>query len=214
MSTAERLAAEEYFEDITFAGLDLQGVDVSRKEFFRCTFRNTRLQESRWDRARLEDCTFEDCDLTRFQAPLLTAYGVQFKGCKLMGVNWGEVSPHPRLAFNDCNLRYCSFVGVNLRQTVFARCRATEASFIDVDLTEADFSGSDLTGSTFRNAQLRKADFSNANGVFIDPALNRVKDVRIPVEAAVLLAMSLGMRVSGYDSGDEEPPRRGRSRDS
>lgn len=203
MHDLESLKAGDYFEDELFEGLDLQGFDFAEKEFFRCVFRNANLQESCWNRARLEDCAFEGCDLTRMVPGDLRAYGVRYQGCKVMGVEWTGSVRDPQFSFEDCNLRYASFLSVNLRATRFLRCRVTEANFIDVDLVEADFAGSDLTGSSFEGANLMRADLSTAQGAFVDPAKNRVKDLRIPVETAVLLAASLGMRVGGFNDAPE-----------
>lgn len=198
---AQRLAAGDSFENETFTDLDLQGANLGQKEFYRCTFQRCQLQESRWKGARLEACVFSDCDLTRAELQQTGLREVRFEGSKLMGIDWTNVSPNPEVAFDNCLLRYTSFVGLSLRRTAFLRCSALEANFFDLDLTEADFSGTDLTGSNFRGCNLTKADFSTSVGAFLDPANNRVKATHVPVETAVLLAQSLGMRVSGF-SGD------------
>jgi uncharacterized protein YjbI with pentapeptide repeats len=198
--TAQRLMAEEYFENETFDHLDLQGADLRGKEFYRCTFQSCHLQESRWSESKLEACVFQGCDLTRAQLANTGLRGVRFEGSKLMGIDWSAVSPNPELAFDECNLRYCSFVGLSLRKTVFARCTALELNFIDADLSDTDFTGTDLTGSNFRGCTLTRADLQGARGVFIDPsAHNRLKATRVPVETAVLVAQTLGMLVTGYD---------------
>jgi uncharacterized protein YjbI with pentapeptide repeats len=204
MTASEKLRAQDSFEDEQFEGLDLTQFDFSGKEFVRCAFRNAKLQESRWSKVRLEDCAFEECDLTRMVPGDLRAYGVRFKGCKLMGVEWTRATLHPQLAFEDCNLRYASFVELSLRGTPFVRCKAMEANFVDVDLTEADFTGADLSGASFQGATLARADLSTASGAFLDPAKNRVKDAKISVDTAVLLAAFHGLRVAGYH---DDPPR-------
>lgn len=129
-----------------------------------------------------------------------------------MGIDWTNVSPNPELAFDTCVLRYTSFVGLGLRRTAFLRCSALEANFFDLDLTEADFSGTDLTGSNFRGCNLTRTDFSTAVGAFLDPANNRIKGTHVPVETAVLLAQSLGMRVSGFNGEAAEGRGRKKSR--
>jgi fluoroquinolone resistance protein len=204
--TPQRLLEEDSFENETFASLDLQGANLSGKEFYRCTFQSAHLQESRWKESKLEACVFRGCDLTRAQLAHTALRDVRFEGSKLMGIDWSVISPNPELAFDECNLRYCSFVGLSMRQTVFARCTALEVNFIDVDLSDADFTGTDLSGSNFRGCTLTRADFQGARGVFIDPATrNRLKATRVPVETAVLVAQTLGMVVAGY--GDEAAPR-------
>lgn len=46
-----------------------------------------------------------------------------------MGIDFTEVSPNPEVTFEDCVLRYASFVGLSLRKTAFLRCSALEANF-------------------------------------------------------------------------------------
>ncbi|MFY0571642.1 pentapeptide repeat-containing protein [Archangium lansingense] len=209
---AQRLAKEDYFENETFTDLDLQGGDLGQKEFYRCTFQRCQLQESRWKNTKLEACVFSDCDLSRAQLQSTALRDVRFEGSKLMGIDWTPVSPNPELAFDKCVLRYTSFVGLSLRRTAFLGCSAMEANFFDLDLTEADFSGTDLTGSNFRGCNLTKADFSTSVGAFLDPATNRMKGTHVPVETAVLLAQSLGMRVSGFNGEAGERSSRKKSR--
>jgi fluoroquinolone resistance protein len=215
MDVLTRLQAENDFVDQVFElddpASELAGFDFAGKDFYRCSFRRLNLGESRWAGARLEDCHFEACDLTRMVTGDVRAHGVHFVGCKLMGVEWTKASLNPQLHFQDCNLRYASFVELKLRTTTFHACQALEANFIDVDLGEADFAGSDLTGSVFRGTVLARADFSSAQGFFVDPAKNKVKDVRIGVETAVLLASFAGMKVSGW-SGEEPAPTKRRKR--
>ncbi len=207
MDARERLLHADYTEDLELTGEDLSGIDLSKKELFRATFKHCRLQESNWERARLEDCRFEGCDLTRMKPRWMGAHEVGFAGCKLMGVEWADLSAGSQLSFEDCNLRYASFVGLNLRKARLWRCRLTEANFVDCDLTEADFAGSDLTGAVFQGCQLKKADLSCATGVFLDPAKTRVKDAKIATDAAVRLALALGMRVPEWEVAEKKARR-------
>jgi uncharacterized protein YjbI with pentapeptide repeats len=206
--TLQRLRTGDAFEGETFSDLDLQGVSLVDKELYRCTFENCRLQETRWTDSRLEACVFRGCDLTRAQLGGTGLRGVRFEGSKLMGVDFSAVSPNPEVSFEACNLRYASFVGLGLRKTPFLRCTAQEANLLDADLTEADFTGSDLTGANIRGCTLAKTDLRGATGAFVDPARNRARGALVSLEAAVLLAQSLGLVVAGH--GDEAVGRGGR----
>ena len=199
MDTNNPFADGDTFEDQVFSDLDLNGADLSGKDFVRCTFRKLLLQETRWPQTRLEDCVFDGCDLTRMQPKKLALRGVEFIGCRLTGVDWTDVAANPAVAFEGCNLQYASFVSVNLTGARLVRCRAIEVNFIEARLTGADFSGSDLSGSKFEHCDLRQADFRETTGLFLDPANNRVKGARINLPSAVLLAVSFGLRVSGFD---------------
>ncbi len=204
MDSSNLFAKGDTFEDQVFADQDLKGIDLSDKDFVRCTFRTLLLQESRWQRTRLEDCVFDGCDLTRMQPKQLALRGVELIACRLTGVDWTDVAANPTVAFDGCNLQYASFVNVNLTAARIVRCRAIDVNFLEARLADADFTGSDLSGSTFDRCDLRKADFRGTQGLFIDPAKNRVKGARIDIATAVLLATSFGLRVSGFD---EDPDR-------
>lgn len=208
MTSVETLKDGDYFEEELFADLDLQRADLSGKDFYRCTFQRVDLRETQWKRSRLEDCVFDECDLTHMRSGELRAHGMKLRGCKVMGVEWTPASLDPQLSFEDCNLRYSTFVKVHLRGAPFVRCNLADTSFLEVDLTDADFSESDLTGAIFEGATLLCANLMTARGAFIDPAKNKVKDVRLGVESAVLLAASFGMRVAGY----HEEPKKSRKR--
>lgn len=197
MSTIEHLLQEFTFDDETFERLQITTTLVE-KEFTGCTFRGLKAETVIWKSVRFEDCTFENCELTRAQFPHTRFVGVSFRGCKLMGIDWSSIASNPTLFFDSCDLRYASFVKVNLRKTIFRGCKACETNFIDCALVESDFSDTDLTGANFDASDLSKANLTTALGAFVAPGKNRVKDTRISVETAVLMAMAQGMKVAGY----------------
>jgi fluoroquinolone resistance protein len=189
---------KDSFEGEVFEGLDLERADLGNREFYRCVFRTSKLGETRWQRTRLDECVFEGCDLTRADPMNLSLRDVTFRGCKLMGIDFSKVAGHPHVSFEDCNLRYVSMVSLALRKTRFKKCAITEANFFEVDLAEARFEDCQFTGTRFDECDLRKARFPKAKDLFLDPARNRVKDAQIPLETAILIATSLGMRVLGF----------------
>jgi uncharacterized protein YjbI with pentapeptide repeats len=195
--TAEQLRSEDTFEDALLSQLELPAARLSGKEFLHCTFENLRLQESVWTDSRFEDCVFRDCDLTGAKLTHAAMRGVRFERCKLMGIDWSALSDFPELAFDACDLRYSVFASLSLRKLPMRRCTATEASFSDVDLSDADFDGTDLSGTTFQGCTLARTDLRGALGLFLEPARNKAKGARIPVDAAVRLAQSLGLKVDG-----------------
>ena len=205
MSTIEHLLQESTFDEETFERLQVTAPLVE-KEFVGCTFRGLKADVSIWRSVRFEDCTFENCELTRAQFPHTRLVGVSFRGCKLMGIDWSSIAANPTLFFDSSDLRYNSFVQVNLRKTSFRGCKACECNFIDCALIESDFSDTDLTGANFEASDLTKTNLTTALGAFLAPGKNRVKDTRISVETAVLMAMAQGMKVAGY--GDTRSGRR------
>jgi fluoroquinolone resistance protein len=215
LPSTDHTLQEASFQDATFSRLELEGVELTDKEFTHCVFRGLRASGSRWKHVRLEDCVFEDCDLTRAQFPATRLDGVIFRRSKLMGVDWSNISSNPSIGFEECDLRYASFVKLNLRKTNVRSCKAIEAVFIACHLGEADFTDTDLAGANFDDCELAKTNLATARNAFLLPAKNRVKNARISVETAVLLAMSYGMKVAGYTdrkSDEENPNSRGKRR--
>ncbi len=194
--TADQLLAGASFEEATFTGLDLTEADLGGKVLSGCTLRNLKLAQSRWRESRLEDCVLEGCDLTRLLPAGLALRGVRFERCKMMGIDWSDLGAYPDLAFADCNLDYCTFIGLRARKTPFSRCSLVEASFVECDLAEARFADCQLTGARFERCDLRKASFAGARALLLDPAANQVKGTAIPPEAALLLAASFGFKLT------------------
>ena len=208
----ERLHANDTFDDLVVEDIDLTQADLSNKEFTRCAFTNVHLPESVWTGARLEDCTFTTCDMTRMKVKKTGLRSVEFNCCRLTGTDWSDVAPNPDVTFTDCNLQYATFATINLTGTAFKSSRIAEANFFEARLVEATFGGCDLAGSRFEGCDLRDADFSEAQGVFFEPAKNRVKDARVSVATAVVLAQAVGLRVSGFDERRESVRSAGRRR--
>ena len=212
MADLFRLESLELLENETFADLDLEGHDILGKELYRCTFRSVKLPEVRLDKSVFEQCKFIDSDLTRVKAVGASFHGVRFEHCKLLGVELSNLAANPDVFFDECNLRYASFGGLNLRNTKLHRCQLQEASFHETSLIDASFDGSDLSSAAFSRCDLAGADFSNAVGVYFEAAQNCVKGVRIPVETAVMMAQALGMHVAGYEDANARGPKKRKAR--
>ncbi|HEY4177902.1 MAG TPA: pentapeptide repeat-containing protein [Kofleriaceae bacterium] len=189
----------ESFADVTFQDLALTGADLGGRELVKCIIKNAKLDETRWSKTRLEDCVFENCDLTRANFASLALRDVAFKNCKLMGIDFSVTAKLPTMTFVDCNMRYVSFVGTSMKKASFKNCGLQEANFIDIDLTGAKLEDCNFNGANFDHCTLLNAKFTSAAGLFIDPAKNKVKGMNVPLEAAVLLASSFGIKVIGYE---------------
>lgn len=201
--TSSPFGGQDLFEDEVFADLDLLKADLSGKDFVRCTFDKMVLRESIWKGARLEDCVFQRCDLVRMQPSGMSAQGIAFANCRMMGVIWAQMGVATAMGFEACNLQYSSFVEVNLTGARFKSCRVLEANFVECRLVDVDFADSDMSGSRFEHCDLRNAQGAEAVGLFVDPSNNKVKDLRIGLATATLLATSFGMTVAGF--GDSDP---------
>lgn len=195
---------KDSFEEQVFEGLSLDEADLSDRNFDRCTFRNSKLGATRWRSSRLDECVFEGCDLVRADVTMLALRGVRFESCRLMGIDFATLAKFPDVSFHECNLHYASFASIALRKAVFERCSFTEANFFEADLMEAKLDDCQFTGARFEACDLRKARFLHAKDLLIDPAKNRVAGAKVPLQTAVLLAMSFGMRVLDFQSDRDD----------
>ena len=195
MPDASALLEGESFQDQRFEGGDLSRADLGGRELATCVFKGVRLAETRWREARLEDCRFEDCDLSRMAPDAMGARGVVYAGCKMLGIDWSNVGTYPALTFERCDLRYASFVSLKLRKLAFVDCNLEEAQFVDCDLGEASFERCRLTGTRFERCDLRKASFAQAIDLTLETQGNQLRGAKIPVETALRIAESFGLRV-------------------
>lgn len=203
-SAIEQLRADDSFTDAVFEGADLEAADLGNREFFGCTFRGLNLQQTRWDGSRMEDCIFQGCDLTRMAPARLSLRGVEFNDCKLMGIDWTHVAPHPDVSFIQCSLRYSSFVDTSMRKTKFRKCILDEANWVEVDLSGSVFEECRFSATRFEGCNLERTKFPGCVDLALDPSKNRVKGATIPLQSAVLLASSFGMRVLALSDDDSD----------
>lgn len=149
-------------EQYRFIGCELSGADLSGVCF--------------------EDCLFERCNLASVRLRGAALRNVAFNDCKLLGVAFSECeglffSAH----FDECQLRYASFVGAQLAGTRFAHCDLTEADFTDADLRKVTFAECELSRAVFHHTRLLGADFTTATGFALDPETNPLKGARFSV---------------------------------
>ncbi|MDI3285063.1 pentapeptide repeat-containing protein [Polyangium sp. 15x6] len=192
------------FDGETFDKVTLERADLRDREFSSCVFRRSKLSEGRWSRTRLEGCTFEECDLRQADVTMLSLRGVTFKSCKLMGINWTKIAKFPDVSFEDCDLRYTVMDSLALRKTHFTRCGITESVFAATDLSGAVFEECRFAGTRFDDCDLRNAQFPRSSDLYVDPAKNKVKGAQVPLDTAILLAASFGMRVIGFAEHRDE----------
>lgn len=194
-TTAQYLLSNDSFDGDRFKALDLSEKNLTGKDMVNCTFSGLKLQGSQWGNSRLEDCVFEDCDLTRINPAKLRLRGVEFRRCKLLGVDWSDLGERPEVSFLECNMGYCLFLSVSIPNTRFIQCALTEAAFEESDLSASEFSACKLMGAKFERCDLERVSFLGSTDLMLNPAANRVRGAQIPIEAAIAIATSFGLRV-------------------
>lgn len=181
------------FEEETFTAIAGRGVTYGAQHFEHCTFERCDFGEARFEDCRFYDCTFDRCDLSMMKAPRSAFREVNFKGSKVMGVDWQQAKKMLfEVTFEDCDLSYCTFVGHRLRGMTVSDSRAREVDFSQCDLTSASFANTDLTGARFYRTKLHKTDFGEAENLIFSPRDNHLEDTRIALDTGIELLGRMG----------------------
>ena len=193
---SQRLLDHDEFEIETFRGGDFAGANLSGKTFFRCELLKLSAKEVNLRDCVFENCLFAGCDLTMAVIAGASFRDVEFKDCKLMGVDWSQVAGlRFSASFLRCILSYGSFIDLRMKKIKIISCRAHETNFAGADLTGADFTDTDLHGARFVGTNLTGADLSKASNYEINPSDNTLRKTRYSPEAALALAERMGVVV-------------------
>ncbi|OGR78609.1 MAG: hypothetical protein A2X32_05005 [Elusimicrobia bacterium GWC2_64_44] len=185
--------------DAEFSGLKYSGA-ASGLRFDGCLFRNCDLTGAEFRDCRFTDCAFESCNLSLVRLPRTALSGLRFKSSKLTGVNWAEAA-WPRiklpgaLKFEDCVLSDACFLGLHLREAVFAGCLAKGADFREADLEDADLTRTDFSGALFVGTNLSGADLSGARNYAIRAAENKLKGAKFSLPEAMALLYCMDIKL-------------------
>jgi uncharacterized protein YjbI with pentapeptide repeats len=179
----------------------LTGYDVPRllaagREFDRFRFVGCDLGGAELGGLRFEDCLFERCNLAGASLRDTALQNVAFADCKLVGVVFSACAEMLfTVHFDQCQLRYTSFVGRRMAGTRFVECALVEADFTDADLSGAVFGDCELAGAVFEHTKLVGADFTTARGFTLDPERNTLTRARFALGGLPGLLLKYGVIV-------------------
>lgn len=184
------------FADQTFKRVTFQKQQVNRKTFNTCTFANCTFMETGFNNCRFVDCTFKECDLRMATVKGSAFTNTRFERSKVSGVNWAEGTWATSgllnsIGFDECDISYCTFIGLNLRKIKIVNCTAKDADFAEADLSGADCTHSDFAEARFLHTDLTEADFRHAINYSISPLLNKLKKAKFSLPEAVALLHGL-----------------------
>lgn len=182
----------EYFEETTFNEIPSS---ISSAEFTDCIFKGVDFKDSFFTSCLFLDCKFENCNLSNSRFPGTTFRDTHFKGCRLSGINWTEASNLVSFSFDDCQINYSAFLGMNLDRLKCINSQAKGCDFSECSLKEADFSNTDLSESNFHHANCEKASFSDAKNYYIDPSVTKLKDAVFSFPEALSLLSSFKIKI-------------------
>ena len=174
--TESDISGIDFFEDETFSEIHLsQNTRLNEVEFRDCTFINCKFSEVIFFDCRFENCSFHNCDLSSVLIKHSVFNGVLFEESKITGIQWADAGFPLDVKFRQCSLNYCSFIGVDLRNTEMTHCTIKETDFSETNLSKCNCRYSDFTGTRFANTNLAYTDFSYASNFSIHPDGNKLK---------------------------------------
>lgn len=159
---------------------------INNREFEDCIFKNCDFSNSDFSNNTFMDCEFIDCNLSMMQLAGTSLKTVDFKNCKLLGIQFHTCNDFLfSVGFQDCVLDYSSFANKKMPKTNFNSCSLKEVSFIGTNLSNSVFENSNLAGAIFNDTQLTAVDFTTAYNYKIDPEFNPMKKAKFSTQGIV-----------------------------
>ena len=189
-SVADKDSMEKEFRSCVASEV-LQDYCFEACEFIACQFK-----ESGFRRSTFIDCRFVDCDLSLISVEESVFNGVEFVGCRLLGVDWSCCNANLFSGkFSSSMLDSSVFDGMKLRRISFQKCSLTGAFFDSCDLQDASFRGSKLKDCSFDGADLRCADFRETESLDLDLSFPKLRGLKLDMTGAVALVRKNGIVV-------------------
>ncbi len=188
--------AKPYLQDQTFEKIDFTEQPLPGGEYDNCTFLNCDLSGANLSGVHFSECEFRGCNLSLAKLAKTALRDVKFYDCKLQGLHFYTCSELMfTVAFQNCNLEYCSFFKLTLKSTTFRNCSLREADFSQSNLSSSSFDNCDLSLATFDQTNLEKCDFRTAVNFTINPENNRLKKAKLSADGLTGLVQHLGIVV-------------------
>lgn len=165
-----------FITDQEFQGADYTLTRLPRGEYEQCTFTGCDFSNSFLDNTIFRECEFLECNLGNANLAHTTSSETTFSKCKMIGLRFELCdSLFMSFSFDHCNLNYCSFYGLTLKNLRLESCMLHETDFSNTNLSGASFNQSDLQRAVFSNTGLERADFPTAYNFSIDPQENKLR---------------------------------------
>src|SRR5690625_3016501 len=154
-------------------------------------FPYTTLFRSRID---LTDVVFENCDLSNADFMGANIHRVEFRDCKMLGINLSESSLR-NVLFDHCILNLSAFGFSSLRQVRFDDCSLKNADCYECKFTKVSFDQSDLNDVNFFNTPLKGIDLSPAQFERLSVSLEDLAGCEVSKDQAIGFAAMIGLKI-------------------
>ena len=124
----------------TFEKVNYIDKKINNREFEGCIFKNCNFSNSDFSYNTFIDCEFIDCNLSMIKLVNSSLKTVDFKNCKLLGIQFHACDDFLfNVAFDECVLDYSSFANKKMPKTKFANNSMKEVTFIGTNLSNSFF---------------------------------------------------------------------------
>ncbi len=189
---------ENYFIEATYQALNFSLSGIPTGAYEDCRFVNCIFTGCNLSSLRFSDCEFEDCDLSNAIVADTAFQEVNFRNCKLLGIDFSEGRLFRfKVDFVSCQLNWASFQGLPLKGTRFENCQLLGTDFTQTNLEGAVFDGANLEETVFSRTNLASADFRTAQNFTIDPEENNLKKAQFSAHSLAGLLAKYQLRIEG-----------------
>jgi fluoroquinolone resistance protein len=175
---------QKFDEDTVYRNLkpaDLEGHD---RQFEDCQFISCDFSYADLSHITFINCVMDTCNLSLIKVTNTGFQNVDFKDCKITGVNFGDISNFSlTVSFTKCLMDYTVWHKKKLKGTVFNECSFEEADFSETDFTNAVFEKCNLNRAIFNRTILKGADLRTAYNFNIDPENNSISKAKFSADA-------------------------------
>jgi len=184
------------FENQTFKDIPCSTEDMNHGEFSHCNFKKCDFSGYNFSGTTFADCSFVDCNLSNIKVNNASFQNVLFENCKILGIVFSTVDPLLiTWVYKKCNISFCDFSNLDMKESQFLSCDITESDFIKANLTGSDFSESSLALCKFQNTNLEKVNFVGARNYYINPVNNKLKHAKFSYPEVLSLLDDFGIKV-------------------
>jgi fluoroquinolone resistance protein len=175
---------QKFDENTTYKNIKAADLAGHERIFEDCQFINCDLSYANLSHFTFINCVMDTCNLSLVKITDTGLQSVDFKDCKITGVNFGESSNFSlEVSFTKCVLDYTVWYKKKLKGVVFNECSFEEADFSETDFTNAVFEKCNLNRSIFNRTIIKGADMRTAYNFNIDPENNTITKAKFSADA-------------------------------
>jgi len=186
-----------FFEEQEYKNLQFSHEELPIGEYDNCVFINCIFTEIDLDHYHFVECQFMNCDLSNTSIHNTIFRDVNFKACKLLGLQFNACNDFLYSAtFDQCQLRLASFYKRNLKNSQFINCQLHEVDFAEANLSQTVLRNCDLRMALFDRTNLEKTDLSTCYNITIDPDTNKIAKAKFSSDQLIGLLRKYDIIVS------------------